>query len=67
MTKEYLSDDWKASMQLSFDFNHMMADFGWTNTLLPQILPFMTNAFGIFLLRQYFMQVPDELIEADAC
>ena len=43
---------------------HMMADFGWTNTLLPQILPFMTNAFGIFLLRQYFMQVPDELIEA---
>ena len=43
---------------------HMMAGFGWTNTLLPQILPFMTNAFGIFLLRQYFMQVPDELIEA---
>lgn len=27
MTKEYLSDDWKASMQLSFDFNHTMADF----------------------------------------
>ena len=43
---------------------YMMADFGWTNTLLPQIIPFMTNAFGIFLLRQYFMQVPDELIEA---
>lgn len=43
---------------------YMMADFGWTNTLLPQIVPHMTNAFGIFLLRQYFMQVPDELIEA---
>jgi len=43
---------------------YMMADFKLTNTLLPQILPFMTNAFGIFLLRQYFMQVPDELIEA---
>lgn len=43
---------------------YMMADWGITNTLLPQILPFMTNAFGIFLLRQYFMQVPDELIEA---
>lgn len=27
MTKRYLSQDWKASMQLSFDFNHMMADF----------------------------------------
>lgn len=43
---------------------YMMADFGWTDTLLPQIIPAMTNAFGIFLLRQYFMQVPDELIEA---
>ena len=43
---------------------YMMADLEWTNTLLPQIVPFMTNAFGIFLLRQYFMQVPDELLEA---
>ena len=34
------------------------------NTLWPQIIPHMTNAFGIFLLRQYFMQVPDELVEA---
>ena len=42
----------------------MMSDWGFMNSLLPQILPFMTNAFGIFLLRQYFMQVPDELIEA---
>lgn len=43
---------------------YLMADLKWTNTLLPQIIPFMTNAFGIFLLRQYFMQVPDELLEA---
>ncbi len=43
---------------------YMMADLELTDTLLPQIIPFMTNAFGIFLLRQYFMQVPDELIEA---
>ena len=43
---------------------YMMADLKLTSTLIPQILPFMTNAFGIFLLRQYFMQVPDELIEA---
>ena len=43
---------------------YMMADFGWTDTLLPQIIPAMTNAFGIFLLRQYFMQVPDELRES---
>ena len=42
----------------------MMSGWGIMDTLIPQILPFMTNAFGIFLLRQYFMQVPDELIEA---
>lgn len=42
----------------------MMSDWGIGRTLLPQIIPFMSNAFGIFLLRQYFMQVPEELIEA---
>lgn len=42
----------------------MMADWGWVPTLLPQIVPAMTNAFGVFLLRQYFMQVPREIIEA---
>lgn len=43
---------------------YMMADFGLLKTLWPQILPFLVDAFGIFLLRQYFMQVSDELIEA---
>ncbi|WP_425464853.1 carbohydrate ABC transporter permease [Paenibacillus piri] len=42
----------------------MMADWGLIKTLLPQIIPFMSSAFGIFLLRQYFMQIPEELIEA---
>ncbi len=42
----------------------MMADWGLIKTLIPQILPFMSNAFGIFLLRQYFMQIPEEIIEA---
>jgi sn-glycerol 3-phosphate transport system permease protein len=41
-----------------------LADWGLIKTLLPQILPFMSNAFGIFLLRQYFMQTPEEIIEA---
>lgn len=27
MTKKFLSQEWKDSMRLSFDFNHMMADF----------------------------------------
>lgn len=34
------------------------------NTLFALILPFATSAFGIFLLRQAFMQVPEELLEA---
>lgn len=42
----------------------MMADWGLVKTLLPQIIPFISNAFGIFLLRQYFMQIPEEIIEA---
>lgn len=42
----------------------LMSEWGLINTLWPQILPFAANAFAIFLLRQYFMQVPEELIEA---
>lgn len=42
----------------------MLAEWGVIKTLLPQIIPFMSNAFGIFLLRQYFMQLPEEVIEA---
>ncbi|MBD0382271.1 carbohydrate ABC transporter permease [Paenibacillus sedimenti] len=42
----------------------MLAEWGLIKTLLPQIIPFMSNAFGIFLLRQYFMQVQQEIIES---
>ncbi len=34
------------------------------DTLLPQIIPCICNAFGIFLLRQNFMQIPEELLES---
>lgn len=34
------------------------------NSLWPQILPFGTSAFNIFLLRQNFMQIPEEVIES---
>ena len=37
----------------------------WINTHLPLIVPpMMTNVFGIFLLRQFFMTLPVELDEA---
>lgn len=38
--------------------------FQFNNTLQSLILPFATSAFGIFLLRQIYQGVPDELLEA---
>ncbi len=42
----------------------MFSKAGILQSFWPQILPFIANAFGIFLLRQYFMQIPEEIIEA---
>lgn len=43
---------------------HMFSKAQLLRTLWPQILIHGANAFGIFLLRQAFMQVPDELLES---
>lgn len=44
---------------------------GWIDTFLPLIVPaFLGNAFFIFLLRQFFMTIPKDLIDAakiDGC
>jgi multiple sugar transport system permease protein len=38
---------------------------GWVNTFNPLIVPhFFGNAFYIFLLRQFFMTIPEELTDA---
>ncbi len=43
----------------------VFSKIGWTNTYLPLIVPhFFANAYNVFLLRQYFMQIPRELDEA---
>jgi ABC-type glycerol-3-phosphate transport system permease component len=42
----------------------MMFQFGWYNTYLALIVPFMVSVFGIFLLRQFFLQVPRDLFDA---
>lgn len=42
----------------------------WLDHYLGLIVPFVASAFGIFLLRQFFMQLPRELFEAakiDGC
>jgi ABC-type glycerol-3-phosphate transport system permease component len=36
----------------------------WYNTYLALIVPFLSSVFGIFLLRQFFMQIPKELFDA---
>jgi len=36
----------------------------WLNTLQALTVPFIANAFSIFLLRQFFMKIPDELWDA---
>lgn len=36
----------------------------WLNTLQALTVPFMANAFSIFLLRQFFMKIPDDLWDA---
>jgi multiple sugar transport system permease protein len=45
--------------------------FGWTGTFLPLIIPpFFGSAFSIFLLRQFFMTIPQEISDAariDGC
>jgi cellobiose transport system permease protein len=49
----------------------MMIDFEWYDTLYAVIVPFLTSAFGVFMMRQYVSSaVSDELIEAarvDGC
>lgn len=40
------------------------AQLGWLNSYGALILPFTASAFGLFLLRQAFAQVPAELVDA---
>jgi multiple sugar transport system permease protein len=41
-----------------------MYDFGWLNSYHVQIVPFIANAFSIFLFTQYFSTIPKSLDEA---
>lgn len=38
--------------------------FGWVNTYQGLIMPFALSAFGIFLMRQYMLSVPNEYLDA---
>jgi len=48
----------------------MMNKFGWINTYFALIVPGLFSAFGIFLMRQYYITLPKELEESakiDGC
>ncbi|BBJ27499.1 carbohydrate ABC transporter permease [Athalassotoga saccharophila] len=42
----------------------LVRSFGWVNTYWALIVPGIPNAFGIFLLRQFYLGIPRELEEA---
>ncbi|NUR25496.1 MAG: carbohydrate ABC transporter permease, partial [Catenulispora sp.] len=42
----------------------MMSNLGWVDSYQAVIVPFLANSFGIFLMRQAFLDFPDELIES---
>ncbi len=41
-----------------------LAKLGLTNTYAALVVPWTISVFGIFLMRQFFMTVPDDLIDA---
>jgi len=42
----------------------VMSRLSWSNSYMSLIIPFMAPALGIFLMRQFMMSIPSELIEA---
>jgi multiple sugar transport system permease protein len=42
----------------------LVANLGLVNTHAGLILPFLAGAFGVFLMRQFILGIPDELLDA---
>jgi ABC-type glycerol-3-phosphate transport system permease component len=42
----------------------LMVALGWVNTLGSLVWPFLFNAYGTFLMRQFFVSIPKDLEEA---
>ncbi len=58
---------WQVNLIPSFV---IIKKFGWLNSFYGLIIPAMSGAFGIFLMRQFIMNIPDDLIDAakiDGC
>ena len=57
---------WWVNKLPSLELNgfHLALTTGWLDTYQVQILPFVANAFSIYLFYQYFSSIPRELDEA---
>ncbi len=42
---------------------YLMKQFGWLHSRLSLIAPFVVSGYGIFLLRQFIVTIPNELID----
>lgn len=48
----------------------ILKNLGWYDTYAALVVPFLAGAFGIFMLRQFFLNIPRELFDAaqiDGC
>ena len=48
----------------------LVVGFGWTDSLLGLIVPFMMNATAVLILRQSFLTIPNDILDAarvDGC
>lgn len=43
-----------------------MSQLGWVNSLAALVIPFIAKCFSIYMFRQFFSDIPDELLEATA-
>lgn len=43
---------------------YMVSQLGWINTYQGLIVPNIVTGFGIFLMRQYMLSLPDEVLDA---
>ena len=48
----------------AFDHGRLVLHMGWFNSLHVQVIPFLANAFCVFLFYQFFRDIPPELDEA---
>ena len=48
----------------AFEGGHLVISQGWLDSYQVQVIPFVANAFSVFLFYQYFSTIPLELDEA---